>query len=171
MLLLWIATQLALAAEPETEAADVPPTHVVAVELPDGVEVKPTARELAKGRRPKGVTFTVPDKPSIDGKQLVVEGVLHNTTSSEVKVFLASDKHREGPFLLVPRDVSYKKEAPTGRVSPAELVLPADGKAVFRSAIVLEDWAWPEGGAPVDWVFHFWDGEEKGSLPGMLSPP
>ena len=73
MLLLWIATQLALAAEPETEAADVSPTHVVAVELPEGAEVKPTARELAKGRRPKGVTFTVPDKPSIDGKQLVVE--------------------------------------------------------------------------------------------------
>lgn len=171
MLLLWIVTQLAFADPASSEVEPAPPSQAVAVELPDGAELLPTARELAKSSRPKGVTFTVPGKPSIEDGRLVVEGVLHNAGSREVKVFVASDKHREGPFLLVPRDVSYEKSVPTGRVSPAELVLPPDGKATFRSAIVLEDWAWPEGGAPVDWVFHFWGSEEKGSLPGMLSPP
>ena len=172
MLLLWIATHLALASEPSPEAsAAVAPTHVVAVELPQGVTVEPTARELARKGQPKGVTFTVPGKPTIDGERLVVEGVLHNTGSRDAKVFLSSDKHREGPFLLIPREVPYKREAPGGRVSPSEVVLPPGAKAVFRSAIVLEDWSWPEGGAPVDWVFHFWGAEAKGSLPGMLSPP
>ena len=170
MLLLWIATHLALASEPAPEEP-ITPTQTVAVELPEGVELLPTARELAKSSRPRGVTFTVSNKPTVDGNRLVVEGVLLNTGSRETKVFLEMDKHRKGPFLVIPRDVPYKGEAPGGRVSPSEVVLPPGGKAVFRSAIVLEDWAWPEGGAPVDWVFHFWGSEEKGSLPGMLSPP
>jgi hypothetical protein len=82
MLLLWILTHLALASSPSGEPA--PPTRAVAVELPEGVEVRATARELIKGSaRPSTVHFEVSGKPAIEGGQLVVEGVLTNTGSRE----------------------------------------------------------------------------------------
>ncbi len=80
MLLLWILTHLALASSPSGEPA--PPTRAVAVELPEGVEVRATARELIKGSaRPSTVHFEVSGKPAIEGGQLVVDGVLTNTGS------------------------------------------------------------------------------------------
>ena len=100
-----------------------------------------------------------------------MKGVLVNEGSKQVQVFLESDKHRKGPFLLHPKDVSYKKDAPEGRVSPMEVSLPPGGQVVFRSALVLDEWDWPASGAAVHWSFHFWGSEETGTLPGLLSPP